>query len=142
VRREAIGAIVGGVLGFGASSALFGPRVVHAVELGMRGAAADAVITGTSRDVPGRSRRVCVVWYSFRADGPEYQAEEDSCPAEIGRHRPVHYLPDDPSVSTLRTPLGAVIHALMPIVFLTPFGAAFGWALLRPGKAVQPRRRR
>jgi hypothetical protein len=132
MKRGTIGAIVGGMLGLCATSTVFGPRAVHALQIAVRGAAGEAVVTDVRR------RRTCAVSYAFQAGGREYRANEASCPAEKGDRRRVHYLPDDPSVSTLRTPFGAFMYAVAPILLVSPWCGLTGWALFRRSNDGRP----
>jgi hypothetical protein len=126
MRREVIGAIVGGLLGLAGTGLLFGPRAVEAVRLSGRGVVGEAIVTDVSR------KRTCTVAYAFETEGHEYGGQEGACPATKGERRRVHYLPHDPRVSTLRTPMGALAYGVTPILVVSLWCAVTGWALLWP----------
>ena len=61
-------------------------------------ATAEAVVTRTEPN------NHCAAFYEFEVEGQRYQNFGPNCDARVGDRLRVHYLPGDPSFSTLRAP--------------------------------------
>jgi hypothetical protein len=71
---------------------------VRHCRLARSSATAEAVVTRTE---PGNH---CAAFYEFQVAGQRYQNFGSDCGAGVGDKLRVHYLPDDPSFSTLKSP--------------------------------------
>jgi hypothetical protein len=96
--------------------------------LAQTSADAEAVVTRTEPN------NHCAVFYEFEVEGQRYQNFGSDCAARVGDKLRVHYLPGDPTFSTLKGPgsdLAFMIGA--PLILSVVAGLVVMARLSRPG---------